>query len=268
MMFGWPSEATARASRSKRRRSASRPSSLIATSRPSSASSAPQTSDIPPWPSAFVSRYRPAITCWSTAIRYARSMGALLSLDQAQALVLARVVPLAQERVELEQAAGRVTAEAAAAAVDLPPFPSSAMDGYAVRAADLPGRLAVVGDAAAGAPAERELGAGEAIAISTGGVVPGGADAVVPVEYVVQYDNEIEVAERVPPGSHVRPRGGDVAAGAVVVGAGVRLGAAQLGALAAAGVASVVCAARPRVAVLATGSELVAPGAPLGPGRI
>ncbi|HZS25226.1 MAG TPA: gephyrin-like molybdotransferase Glp [Gaiellaceae bacterium] len=195
-------------------------------------------------------------------------MGALLSLDQAQALVLARVVPLAQERVELEQAAGRVTAEAAAAAVDLPPFPSSAMDGYAVRAADLPGRLAVVGDAAAGAPAERELGAGEAIAISTGGVVPGGADAVVPVEYVVQNDNDIEVAERVPPGSHVRPRGGDVAAGAVVVGAGVRLGAAQLGALAAAGVASVVCAARPRVAVLATGSELVAPGAPLGPGRI
>src|SRR5581483_2362845 len=185
-------------------------------------------------------------------IRYARSMGALLSLDQAQALVLARVVPLAQERVELEQAAGRVTAEAAAAAVDLPPFPSSAMDGYAVRAADLPGRLAVVGDAAAGAPAERELGAGEAIAISTGGVVPGGADAVVPVEYVVQHDNDIEVAERVPPGSHVRPRGG----------------AAQLGALAAAGVASVVCAARPRVAVLATGSELVAPGAPLGPGRI
>ena len=93
---------------------------------------------------------------------------------------------LAAERVALGAAAGRVTAEDARAAVDLPPFASSAMDGYAVRAGDLPGRLPVVADIAAGRPAVRPLAAGEAMAISTGGVVPDGADAVIPIEYVVR----------------------------------------------------------------------------------
>jgi molybdopterin molybdotransferase len=104
--------------------------------------------------------------------------------------------------------------------------------------------------------------------ISTGGVVPDGADAVVPVEYVVHHDNSIEVAGAVQAGAHVRPRGGDVSAGDVVVGAGVQLGPAQLGALAAAGVASVPCVRRPRVAILSTGSELARPGDELGPGQV
>jgi molybdopterin molybdotransferase len=195
-------------------------------------------------------------------------VSALLNLEQAQALVLARIVQVPSETVALADAAGRVSATAATAAVDLPPFASSAMDGYAVRAADVPGRLVVVGDIAAGRPAAAPLAAGEAIAISTGGVVPPGADAVIPIEYVVQHDNKVEVADGVEPGAHVRPRGGDVAAGDVVLGAGVRLGAAQLGALAAAGVASLQCARRPRVAILATGSELVAPGRPLAEGQI
>jgi molybdopterin molybdotransferase len=106
------------------------------------------------------------------------------------------------------------------------------------------------------------------MAISTGGVVPEGADSVIPIEYVVQHDNKIEAGEAIRQGSNVRPRGGDVAAGDVIVGVGVRLGPAQVGALAAAGVATVECARRPRVAILATGSELAAPGAALAPGQI
>src|SRR5919197_755494 len=208
------------------------------------------------------------MTISGMGLRYARIVAELLTLEQAQALVLSRTGALQAEAVPLQAAAGRVTARAAEALVDLPPFQSSAMDGFAVRSADVPGRLAIVARTAAGRPAGRALAAGEAIEISTGGVVPEGADAVVPVEYFVQHDNSMEVAEAVPRGAHVRPRGGDVAAGDVVVPAGVRLGAAQLGALAAAGVAEVSCARRPRVAILATGSELVRPGAPLAPGQI
>jgi molybdopterin molybdotransferase len=195
-------------------------------------------------------------------------VGDLLTFGQAQALVLDRAHPLAAEEVSVWDAAGRVTAEPVRALVDLPPFRSSAMDGYAVRAVDLPGTLPVVERIAAGRPAARDLGPGEAMAISTGGVVPDGADSVVPIEYVVQNDNTIDVAEPLPVGDHVRPRGGDVAAGDVVVGVGVQLGPAQLGALAAAGVASVACVRRARVAILATGSELARPGEELGPGQV
>jgi len=192
----------------------------------------------------------------------------LLTFEEAQARVLAHARPLGAEPVPLERAAGRVVAEPARAVVDLPPFPSSAMDGFAVRAADVPGTLAVVGEAAAGLPSARALGAGEAIAISTGGVVPAGADSVVPVEYVVRHDNVVQIGDSIEAGTHVRPRGGDVAAGDVVVEAGVRLGAAQLGGLAAAGVAEIRCARLPRVAVLSTGTELARPGEPLGDGQV
>jgi molybdopterin molybdotransferase len=202
-------------------------------------------------------------------IRYALIVSALLTLPQAQALVLAHAHARAAEPVSVgAAAAGRVTAEPARALVDLPPFPSSAMDGFAVRAADLPGTLPVVERIAAGRPARRALAPGEAMAISTGGVVPEGADSVIPIEYVVQHDNAIDAREAVRPGAHVRPRGGDVAAGDVVVEAGVRLGPVQLGALAAAGVAEVACARRPRVAILATGSELARSGDELAPGQI
>jgi molybdopterin molybdotransferase len=195
-------------------------------------------------------------------------VAALLSIEEAQRLILDRVQPLESERVRLEEAAGRVTAEPARAGLDLPPFDSSAMDGFAVRTADTPGRLPVVARIPAGRPAERELGAGEAMAIATGGAVPPGADAVIPIEYVVDHDNEIEIADPVPVGSNVRPRGGDVRHGHVVVVAGDRLGPAQLGALAAAGVADISCSRRPRAAVLATGTELRRPGEELAPGEI
>jgi molybdopterin molybdotransferase len=201
-------------------------------------------------------------------IRYALIVRELLTMQQAQARVLEHVQALPAESVAVGAAAGRVTAEPARAVVDLPPFASSAMDGYAVRAVDLPGRLQVVGHIAAGRPAERPLAAGQAMAISTGGVVPEGADAVIPIEYVVHHGNEIEVEASLGAGKHVRPRGGDARAGDVVVEAGTRLGAAQLGALAAAGLAAVSCARRPRVAVLATGTELARPGEPLAPGQV
>src|SRR5438552_8026035 len=208
------------------------------------------------------------MTVLDMRVRYALSVAGLLTVEQAQALVLERVRRAAPESVSVWNAAGRVTGREALASVDLPPFAISAMDGFAVRAADLPGRLAVVGRSAAGSPAERSLGSGEAIEISTGAVVPADADAVVPIEYVVQGDNTIDVAERPTMGAHIRPRGGDVAAGDAIVPAGVRLGPAQLGALAAGGVAELDCAPRPRVAILATGSELVRPGAALAPGQI
>jgi molybdopterin molybdotransferase len=192
----------------------------------------------------------------------------LLSIDEALERILARARPLEGEVVPLEAAGGRVLAAAAPAAVDLPPFPSSAMDGFALRAADVPGTLPVVERVAAGRPAGRVLEAGEAAAIATGGVVPDGADAVVPVEYVVDHDNSVEVAAAVDVGANVRPRGGDVRAGEVVLPAGARLGPAQIGALAAAGVAAVTCARRPRAAVLTTGTELRPPGELLSPGQI
>ena len=192
----------------------------------------------------------------------------LISLQEAQALVLARVQPLASESVVIEEAAGRVLAERARAVVDLPPFRSSAMDGYAVRSADTPGTLPVVFRIAAGLPAPRPLEPGEAMAIATGGVVPEGADAVIPHERVVEQDNSVAIPIAVASGGNVRGVGGDVAAGGLVVEAGVRLGPAQIGALAAAGVAEVLCARRPRATVLTTGTELRPPGSPLGRGEV
>jgi molybdopterin molybdotransferase len=195
-------------------------------------------------------------------------MAELLSLDEARARVLEQVTPLEPETVAAGEAAGRVLAEDARAVVDLPPFPSSAMDGFALRAADTPGRLPVVARIAAGVPAPRALEPGEAMAIATGGVVPDGADAVIPIEYVVEHDNKVEIPSAVSQGDNVRPRGGDAAVGDTVVPRGVRVGVAQIGALAAAGIAQVSCARRPRVAILATGTELRRPGEPLGPGEV
>jgi molybdopterin molybdotransferase len=195
-------------------------------------------------------------------------MAELIPFAEAQRLILDRVQPLPAERVALAAAFGRVAAEDVAAAVDLPPFDSSAMDGFAVRAADTPGTLPIVFSIAAGAPAPRRLDAGEAMGIATGGVVPEGADAVIPIEYVVQNDNSIRIEEGVAAGANIRPTGGDVPRGATVVAGGARLGSAQVGALGAAGVSDVLCARRPRAAVLATGSELRAPGESLLPGQI
>jgi molybdopterin molybdotransferase len=192
----------------------------------------------------------------------------LLSIAEAQQLVLERAEPLPAENVALEGAARRVLAEPARAEIDLPPFPSSAMDGYAVRADETPGRLRIEARIAAGNPATSALESGQAMGIATGGVVPDGADAVIPIEYVVENGNEIEIGSAVERGDNVRPRGGDIRAGEVVVEAGSVLTPARLGALAAAGIQQVRCARRPRAAVLPTGTELRRPGEPLAAGEI
>ncbi len=195
-------------------------------------------------------------------------MSDLVTIEQALALVLARAAALPAESVPLAAAAGRFLAEQALATTDLPPFPSSAMDGFAIRSADTPGTLEIVAQIAAGSPASAALEPGQAMGISTGAVVPDGADAVVPIEHVVAVANSVEVAKAVPARSNVRPRGGDIRLGDAVIAAGRRLGVPQLAALAATGVAEVRCGRRPRVTILATGSELRRPGESLRPGEI
>jgi molybdopterin molybdotransferase len=192
----------------------------------------------------------------------------LLSIDDALERILGLARVLEPETIPLAEAAGRVLAAPALAQVDLPPFASSAMDGFAVRAADTPGALPVALRVAAGRPANTALPDGAAAGIATGGAVPEGADAVVPVEMTVERDGHVEIEAGARPGQHVRPRGGDVHSGDVVLEPGIRITATQIGALAAAGVAEVTCARRPRVAVLATGTELRAPGEELRPGEI
>ena len=194
-------------------------------------------------------------------------MAELLTIDEALERVLERVRPLGAEDVAVEESLGRVLREPARAVVDLPPFPSSAMDGFAVRGAETPGELPVAFRVAAGSAPPGPLPVGSAAGIATGGAVPEGADAVVPVE-VVDDRGDMVVIPAAAGGQHVRPRGGDVHAGEIVVTAGARVGAVHVGALAAAGVASVVCFERPRVAIVATGSELRNPGESLQPGQI
>ena len=195
-------------------------------------------------------------------------MSELLSIGAALELVLGRVQRLDAEDVALDEAAGRVLASPAAAAVDLPSFPASAMDGFAIRAADVPATLPIVARVAAGRPVTRELAAGEAMGISTGGVVPDGADSVVPIEDVEERDGALVVPGRVVEGANVRPRGGDLRAGDPVVGAGVRLGPVHLGALAAAGVTTVRVSRFPRVVLAVTGTELRSAGESLQVGEI
>jgi molybdopterin molybdotransferase len=194
-----------------------------------------------------------------------------ISVADAQRIVVERAKRLDAERVPIERAAGRVLAEAATALVDLPPFPSSAMDGYALRAEDAetaPVRLSVVAHIAAGRPAARPLGPGEAMEISTVAAVPEGADAVIQLELVEERGGEIEISQSVAKDDNIRARAGDVSAGQTVLEPGIRLGPAQVAALAAAGVSEVQCTKRPRVGVLVTGSELRQPGDALEPGQI
>ena len=190
----------------------------------------------------------------------------LISIDEARVRVLAAAEPLDAEPVELADALGRVLAEDVAAGEDLPPFDASAMDGFAVPAGDA-ATLTVEGESRAGAPAAAALAPGTACRISTGAVVPEGTFAVVPVERTEQTDGAVTVPAT-DEGANVRRAGEDVRSGELVLRAGVEIGPAELAVLASLGVAHVACAARPRVAVLATGDELVDPGTPLAPGQI
>ncbi|PTL60467.1 molybdopterin molybdotransferase MoeA [Paraconexibacter algicola] len=196
-------------------------------------------------------------------------MTSLLPVDAARAAVLAAVTPLGTEEVPLAQALGRVLARDVRAGGDVPPFRNSAMDGFAVAAGPADRRLRIVGESRAGSPAAVALGPGDAVRISTGAAVPDGADAVVMVERTEEHpDGTVTVHDEATPDRNVRGVGEDLRAGTVAVPAGTTLGPAALGVAATAGVAHVTCARRPRVALLATGDELVPIGEPLPPGGI
>ena len=193
----------------------------------------------------------------------------LISVAAALELVLGHTRALAAEGVALEAAADRYLAEPLVASLDLPPFANSALDGYALRHDDTPGTLTVAGESAAGVPFDGLLGPGQAVVISTGAVLPAGADAVAPIEWVRESaDGHVEVPRAVPERNAIRDAGSDVAAGAELLAPGLRLGAAQLGVAASVGASSLRCRRLPSVAVLPTGSELRPAGEPLLRGQI
>ncbi len=197
------------------------------------------------------------------------------SVDDYLAAILAAIRPLMPRELSLDDADGGVLAEDIAAQWPLPPFDNSAMDGYAVRASDIaaatadaPVTLPVTGEVAAGDTREHQLVPGSCLRIMTGAPLPGGADAVVPVELTDGGTARVAISQAVAAGASVRRAGGDAAAGDALLAAGSRLGPAPLGLLAAAGRASVLARPRPRVAVFSTGNELAAPGTPITRGRI
>ena len=197
-----------------------------------------------------------------------------IPLEEALATVLAGCEPLLPQVVGLDRAAGCVLAgDDVVATVAVPPFANSAMDGYAVRAADVadvPVRLPVVAEVAAGHPVDRELQPGEAMRIFTGALVPSGADAIVMVEETERLDggSVVELRASAEPGQHVRPVGDDVMQGDVVASAGEELTPGRLGLLRSVGVFEVTVRPRPRVGVISTGDELVQGDEPLRPGQI
>lgn len=193
---------------------------------------------------------------------------ALTPLDDALAKLLAEARPLTgRETLPTSAALGRVLAADLVSPVDVPPADNSAMDGYALRAADAASLLPVTQRIPAGSvPAP--LPPGEAARIFTGAQVPPGADTVVMQEFTELVDNQLRVTEPVKLGANVRLRGEDVRAGSVVLPAGTRLDAVALGLAATAGAAQLTVTRRPRVALFSTGDELVMPGEPLPPGAI
>ena len=187
---------------------------------------------------------------------------ALTPLEDAQRLLLSRCPPLHPRAVPLEDALGCVTSVAISAETSVPPFANSAMDGFAVRAADVrdaPTQLKIVATIAAGATPDVELTRGEAARIMTGAPVPAGADAIVMVELTsTSPDGDtVTVTEAVPPGNHIRDAGEDIAAGDEVFPAGTLLTPGHIGVLANLGLRKVPVQPRPRVGVLSTGDELV-----------
>ena len=198
-----------------------------------------------------------------------------IEVEAARRKILSRVRPTAIERVALDQALGRRLAGDAVADAESQPFDNSAMDGFAVRAADLaaaggetPVELRTVDESRAGHPAAREVGPGEAIAISTGAPLPRGADASVRIEDAETVGDIVRVHKAPAPGENVRRAGEDIARGETVLAAGAEIGPAELGALATIGLDPVPVHRRPRVAIVTSGDELVPPDRPLGPGQI
>lgn len=194
----------------------------------------------------------------------------LLPVEDAITAIVQRVPAPVAETVALTAAAGRVLLEPVIAAHDQPPFDASSMDGYAVRAADIvPGhRLPIIGVSQAGAGFSGSIGAGECVRIFTGAPVPAGADAVIMQEEATAADGLVSFSAATTPGSSIRVWGNDFRSGQVLIEAGTRLGPFHVIVAAAANAADVVVAKRPRIALLATGDELVTPGTALGVDQI
>ena len=199
----------------------------------------------------------------------------LATVEAYQSAILSAITPLASTSLELAAAEGCVLAEDVTAAVSLPPFDNSSMDGYAVHAADVagaaldaPATLPVTGEIAAGDIGAYRLVPGTAIRIMTGARLPAGADAVVPVEWTDGGSARVEIHRPAEPGSAVRYVGGDATEGETLLTAGTRLRPMQVAVAASAGRNAVTVRPRPRVVVLSTGDELTEPGTPLVPGQI
>jgi molybdopterin molybdotransferase len=199
----------------------------------------------------------------------------LIPVDDHLAGILAGIRPLDPAELGLAEAGGAVLAEDVTAAHPLPSFDNSAMDGYAVRAADIAGAdaghpvcLPVAGVVAAGDTGDHAVPAGSCLRITTGARLPGGADAIVPVEWTDGGTGKVTISRAPEPGNAIRRAGEDLREGAPVLGGGTRLGPAQLGLLAAAGRGSARVRPRPRVAVFSTGNELAEPGTGIVPGQI
>ncbi|MDX1483138.1 MAG: molybdopterin molybdotransferase MoeA [Alphaproteobacteria bacterium] len=195
----------------------------------------------------------------------------MISVAEARSRISDAFAPLATELVGLSDAVGRALAEDLAARRTQPPSAVSAMDGYAVRAADVaevPATLEVIGEAPAGGAFAGTLGPGQAVRIFTGGPVPAGADAIVIQEDTDLGDPDVTVKEAAPAGQHIRAAGIDFSEGEVLLTAGRRLGARDIGLAASMNHPWIPVIRRPRIALLATGDEVVRPGDPLGPNQI
>jgi molybdopterin molybdotransferase len=206
-----------------------------------------------------------------------RPFTSTISLDEARRRLAAAVAPIDRlERVPLDDAAGRVAADTVRAPLDVPPFARSAMDGYAVRSADVasatadrPVRLEIKARVFTGEMPTVVIGPGECAEIATGAPLPQGADSVVMVEQSRPAgDDRVELLASARVGQHVSPRGGDMTSGDVALRPGDLLNAARVGALAAIGCRHVAVYAKPRVAIMSTGNEVIDPGQPLAPGQI
>ncbi|HTN23265.1 MAG TPA: gephyrin-like molybdotransferase Glp [Solirubrobacteraceae bacterium] len=194
-----------------------------------------------------------------------------VTIEEARAAVLRHVHVLGAEDVYLDDALGRALADDASAPNHVPPFAASAMDGFAIRAADTidgSARLTLIGEAKAGTGAGVRVERGTAVRISTGAPVPEGADAIVPQEMTTRDETTVSIEGQIRLGYHVRPAGEDIRAGELVVRAGSVLGPAELGVLASMNIPRPRVVRRPRVAIAGTGDELTDPGKPLGPGAI
>jgi len=199
----------------------------------------------------------------------------LRPVDEVRSEILDRIRTLSPIELHLQEAFGCVLAQDVVAELDMPSFSSSAMDGFAVRAADVekatqdePIELRITGRAPVGRQPEATVGPGEAVRIATGAPIPAGADSIVPIEFAVAQGDSAVVVKGFLEGANIRPAGQDVRSGQVLVPHGRRLAAPELGLLASSGHASVLVYPRPRVVIISTGDELVEPGRPAAFGMV